>query len=277
MSVSIGIIGLGFVGGAIKHSFDKHFDIVSYDINPDKATVSSIADLADQCIFIFITLPTPMKEDGSCDLTNIHNVLSELNEYGDDNIIIIKSSIPPGTTKTLAKLYTNISIVFSPEFLTERNANEDFEKQEKVVLGGKPEHTEAVAHLFKKVCPIAHICETDFTTAEMVKFTINCFLAAKVSIFNELYQVCNKLDVDYDQMIALSLLDNRIGESHTKVPGWDGHFGFGGSCFPANVNIMIARAKELDIDMTVLKACWEKNLEVRPEKDWQQLKGRCIK
>jgi nucleotide sugar dehydrogenase len=280
MSNKIGIIGLGFVGGAVKHSFEKHFEIASYDIDPAKST-SSISGLVDECIFIFITLPTPMKKDGSCDLTNIHTVLNEMNEYNKNGyeeyrVAIIKSSIPPGTTKSLAAQYTNIQIVFSPEFLTERNANQDFEKQEKVILGGDPANTEAVAHIFKKVCPLAHICETDFTTAEMVKFTINCFLATKVSVFNELYQVCKKLDIDYDNMIALSLLDNRIGSSHTAVPGRDGHFGYGGSCFPANVNIMIARAKELGVDTKVLRACWEKNLEMRPEKDWEQLRGRAV-
>jgi nucleotide sugar dehydrogenase len=275
--MNIGIIGLGFVGGAVKHSFSKHFNIISYDINPIKSTISNIKSLVNKCKFIFITLPTPMNENGSCDLHHIHNTLEEINKHNNNNIVILKSSIPPGTTKIFANKYTNINIVFSPEFLTERNANNDFEKQEKVILGGEPKITEQVSHLFKQVCPLAHICETDFTTAEMVKFTINCFLATKISLFNELYQVCNKLNIDYDQMIALSLLDDRIGESHTQVPGWDGHFGFGGSCFPANVNIMIVKAKELDIDMKMLKACWEKNIEVRPERDWEQLKGRCVK
>jgi len=273
---SIGIIGVGYVGGAIKHSFEKHFKIESYDIDQSRSTAKSIKDIAYQCRYVFITLPTPMKKDGSCDLTIIRSVLDELNEWATSNIAIIKSSIPPGTTKLLAEEYSNIAIVFSPEFLTERNANQDFEKQDKVILGGHQKITEEVAHLFKKVCPLAHICETDWTTAEMVKFTINCFLAAKVSIFNELYQVCKKLDINYDNMIALSLLDDRIGESHTQVPGWDGHFGFGGSCFPANVNIMMARAKELGVDTKMLQACWEKNLEVRPEKDWEKLKGRSV-
>jgi UDPglucose 6-dehydrogenase len=275
MSSKIGIIGVGFVGGAVKHSFEKHFEILSYDIDPSKSTVPSINGLRD-CPFIFITLPTPMKEDGSCDLTNIHMALNELNKRAAGITAIIKSSIPPGTSKLLAGQYRNVSIVFSPEFLTERNANQDFEKQDKVILGGDPEDTEMVAHLFKKVCPLAHICETDFTTAEMVKFTINCFLATKVSIFNELYQICKKLDIDYDSMIALSLLDNRIGGSHTAVPGWDGHFGFGGSCFPANINIMIHTAKLLGVEPKVLEACWEKNLEMRPEKDWEKLKGRSV-
>lgn len=277
MKNSIGIIGLGFVGGAIKHSFEKHFNILSYDIDPQKSTVSDIQSMVTQCKFIFITLPTPMNTDGSCNLTNIHNALQDLHTHSNGNIAILKSSIPPGTTLVLADAYSNIDIVFSPEFLTERNANQDFEEQNKVILGGDPEITTQVAYLFKQVCPLAHTCETDFTTAEMVKFTTNCFLASKVSTFNEMYQICSKLGIDYDKMIALTLLDDRIGESHTKVPGWDGHFGFGGSCFPANVNILIARAKELGVDTKMLRACWEKNLEVRPEKDWEQLKGRCVK
>lgn len=274
---NIGIIGLGFVGGAIKHSFEKYFNILSYDIDKKKSTESNIQSLIRQCKYIFVTLPTPMKKDGSCDLSNIENILKEIDVYTTDNIIIIKSSIPPGTTDLFANKYNNIKFVFSPEFLTEKNANNDFANQNRIILGGHPNNTEQVMHIFKKVCPMAHICETDFTTAEMVKFTINCFLAVKISIFNELYQICKKLNINYNNMVALSLLDDRVGASHTEVPGWDGYFGFGGSCFPANINIMMTCAKELGIDTKILRASWEKNLEVRPEKDWEQLKGRCVK
>jgi UDPglucose 6-dehydrogenase len=274
---NIGIIGLGFVGGAIKHSFEKHFNILSFDIDKSRSTVLNIKLLAEKCKFIFITLPTPMNKDGSCDFTNIDNTLKEINNTIYKNIIIIKSSIPPGTTKSFSEKYNNINIVFSPEFLTERNANQDFENQDRIILGGQSEITTQVKNIFREVFMLASFYEVDYNTAEMIKFTINCFLAAKVSIFNELYQICKKLDIDYDKMLSLSLLDERIGKSHTSVPGWDNHLGFGGSCFPANINIMIARAQELGIDAKVLKACWEKNLEVRPEKDWEKLKGRAVK
>lgn len=274
---NIGIIGLGFVGGAIKYSFEKYFNIISYDIDTSKSNVSNIKSLTKQCKFIFITLPTPMNKDGSCDLSNIESSLKEINDCADNNIIIIKSSTPPGTTQYLSNKYNNINIVFSPEFLTERNANQDFVNQDKIIIGGLSKATEQVKNIFLQVFPNATISETDFTTAEMVKFTTNCFLAAKVSLFNEIYQVCNVLNIDYNKMIELALFDKRIGDSHTQVPGWDGLFGFGGSCFPANINIMIDCAKKLDIDMKMLKACWEKNLEVRPEKDWELLKDRCVK
>lgn len=276
MKQNIGIIGLGFVGGAIKHSFEKHFNILSFDLDIMKSNINSIKLLSKRCKFIFISLPTPMNSDGSCNITSIDNTLNEINIHSDKNILIIKSSIPPGTTKIFSETYKNIDIVFSPEFLTERNANQDFESQDKIILGGYPEVTTQVKNIFREVFTLASFYEVDFNTAEMIKFTINCFLAAKVSIFNELYQICKKLDIDYDKMLSLSLLDERIGKSHTSVPGWDNHLGFGGSCFPANINIMIARAQELGVDTKILKACWEKNLEVRPEKDWEMLKGRCI-
>jgi nucleotide sugar dehydrogenase len=275
--INLGIVGLGFVGGAIKHSFQKHYSIQSYDINPDKCDVANLWTLAQTCHFIFLALPTPMNKDGSCNLDNIEGILSELNRYHLDNIIIIKSSIPPNTTQIFCQRYKNLQLVFSPEFLTERNANQDFEQQDRIIIGGHPDVTRQVRDLFLPIFPKAQIEETDSTTAEMVKFTINCFLATKVSLFNEIFQFCQKLDVSYDEMIRLSLLDSRIGESHTAVPGWDGHFGFGGSCFPANVNIMISRAKELGIDPQMLRATWNKNLEVRPEQDWKKLKGRAVK
>jgi len=274
---NIGIVGLGFVGGAIKHSFKKHFIIKSYDLDPKKCNVSDLKSLTKQCKFIFITLPTPMNIDGSCNLDNIEFVLKEINKNSDNNIVIIKSSIPPGTTQQFSNKYQNIDIAFSPEFLTERNANQDFERQNRVIIGGESNITAQVKSIFAKIFPLAEIRETDPTTAEMVKFTINCFLATKISLFNELYQFCERLDISYSDMVGLTLLDERIGESHTAVPGWDDHFGFGGSCFPANVNIMISCAQELGIDAKMLKATWDKNMEVRPEKDWEKLKGRCIK
>jgi nucleotide sugar dehydrogenase len=272
----VGFIGLGFVGSAVKHTFEKVFATEVYDIVAEKATVSSPQELLHKTSIIFVALPTPINKDGTLNLTNIDSTLNKLNNHDNDNVIVIKSSLPPGTTQKLQDKYTNLKLVFNPEFLTERNAIEDFKSQNKVILGGKSEHTNIAKQYYAQALPYAEVYQTDMTSAEMVKFIINCFLAAKISFFNEMYQVCQKLSLDYSEVLNLTLLDKRIGESHTKVPGWDGHLGFGGSCFPANINILINEMRNLNLDASVLEAVWAKNLQVRPEKDWELLKGRCV-
>jgi UDPglucose 6-dehydrogenase len=110
----------------------------------------------------------------------------------------------------------------------------------------------------------------------MVKYVTNCFLATKVSFANEIKQICDKLDIDYDKVVEYSTKDKRLGTSHWAVPGHDGHFGFGLTCFPKDLNALIATATSLGVDPKVMIAVWEKNLEVRPEKDWEKLIGRAI-
>lgn len=275
---TLGIVGCGFVGTAVKRFFEKKFEVKVFDIISSKRTknVESLKDLAESRV-IFLALPTPIDMvTGQCNFEIINSTLKELNDLSIKSIIVLKSSIPPGKTNEFQEQFPNLKLVFNPEFLTERNANEDFKNQTKIILGGNEKHTGEVAYVYKEVKPSLTVHETDTNTAEMVKFTINCFLATKVSFFNEMYQVCQASNINYDDMIALTLLDKRIGESHTSVPGWDGRLGFGGSCFPANINIMIHKMLDFDIKPVILKATWDKNLEVRSEKDWESLKGRCV-
>ena len=110
----------------------------------------------------------------------------------------------------------------------------------------------------------------------MVKYFTNCFLATKVSFSNEIRQVCEKINVDYDKVVEYGLYDQRIGKTHFSSPGPDGKFGFGGSCFPKDINALISFAESAGMNPAVLKSVWNKNLEVRPEKDWEQLKGRAV-
>jgi nucleotide sugar dehydrogenase len=276
LSKTIGYIGLGFVGNAVKASFDKHFKSEVYDIDKAKSTTASAIELIQKCKTIFLALPTPIDNEGQCKLSIITELLDIINNHSNDTLIIVKSSVPPGTTAKFSEQFPNIKFVFNPEFLTERNSIQDFAGQDKIILGGSKKHTKLAKQIYRVVFETTPIYETDSTTAEMVKFMVNCCLAAKVSLFNEFYQITDKLNINYDEALNLTRLDKRIGESHCQVPGWDGHMGFGGSCFPANLNILINKAKELDIDPKILEACWNKNLEVRPERDWEKLEGRAF-
>jgi UDPglucose 6-dehydrogenase len=166
--------------------------------------------------------------------------------------------------------------VFSPEFLTERNSIEDFKTCSRVIFGGNQPDTQACVDLFKIIYPDKTYRQTDHRTAEVVKYYINTFLACKISFANEVKQICDSIEVEYNDVKELALLDERIGKTHLNVPGHDGNCGFGGTCFPKDLNSFIHFAELNKIDPIVLKSVWSKNLEVRINKDWESMPGRAV-
>jgi UDPglucose 6-dehydrogenase len=293
--MTIGIVGTGFVGSALLDTFGKHFAVVAYDKESDwhfagdqknKARIwTASISWADKLVRpmdgpIFVCVPTPMLPDGRCNRSIVLEVLNALDvaaeKVGRIVDVVIKSTVPPGTTEGWQATMGYLNLCFNPEFLRERYAAEDFANQSRVVLGGEREVTERVAEVYKVAMPEAVVVHTDATTAELVKYATNCFLAAKVSIANEFAQVCDKLGVNYDAMIRLAQLDKRLGNTHWDVPGHDCHWGFGGSCFPKDINAFIHVAESLGITPHTLKGAWETNLTVRPERDWEELKGRAV-
>ncbi len=271
---SIGIIGQGFVGTAVNEGLAKHYKIETYDIVKD-STCSSLEELYSKSNIIFLCLPTPMEKDGSCHLGIIEPVLKELNELGK-TIVVVKSTIPPGTTEKWNKRYTNIDIVFNPEILTEANSIEDFKNQNRIIVGGPRPATTKVARVFRKAFPKVPIIKTGSTYAEMVKYVTNTFLATKVSFANEMYEICEYLDIDYDKVIEYAMHDDRLGYSHWNVPGPDGDFGYGGHCFPKDVKALINVAQDLLIEPHMLIATDSKNNKIRNNRDWESQKGRAV-
>ena len=222
-----------------------------------------------------------MKKDGSCDTSIVEGVVKELNELAltrqcSNRIIAIKSTIPPGTTERLNEECKNIQVVFNPEFLTEANFIEDFKNQDRIIIGGPRPSATVVRRLFYKVFPKSHIIKTSSTIAEMVKYTTNTFLSVKVSFANEIKQICDGVGVDYDKVTEYATYDERLGKSHWSVPGPDGHYGIGGSCFPKDINALISFSDDLNLWLHTLKGAWMTNCEVRPEQDWKELKGRAV-
>ena len=144
-------------------------------------------------------------------------------------------------------------------------------------MGGSPGDTDAIAKLYQwRFGNYIPVIKTDFETAEMIKYMCNCFFATKVSYMNEMYQVADKIGANWEDCIEGFALDGRVGHSHLNVPGPDGKFGFGGSCFPKDIQAMMNFADSLGVSPNVLTGVWEKNLEVRPEEDWRKLKGRAV-
>ena len=273
--MKIGIVGQGFVGTAVNEGLKQHFQTETYDIAKD-STCKSIDELAIKSDVIFVCLPTPMKENGECYLGILEEVINDLNTTNRCKTIVIKSTIPPGTTEKFNEIYKNIDIVFNPEFLTEANSIEDFKNQNRIIIGGPRPATTKVRRIFAKAFPKVPIIKTGSTTAEMVKYFLNSFLATKVSFANEMYQICEGLNIDYDKVTEYAQYDERLGKSHLNVPGPDGDFGYGGHCFPKDVKALIQVAQELDITPKMLLATNSKNNDVRKNRDWEKQKGRAV-
>ena len=276
---NIGIIGNGFVGSAIASGFALHAKVFVYDADPKKS-INTFEEVM-KCDFIFIAVPTPMNinDENKIDLSIVRNVFDRINQYKKttESIFILKSTVLPRTTEQLAKEYSNLEIVFNPEFLTERSARLDFINASRIVLGGSPAACEKVSSLYRGRFPHTQIITTDSTSAEFVKYMCNCFFATKISYMNEMRQISDKLGLDWNNIIQGFLSDGRIGNSHIDVPGHDGYRGFGGKCFPKDINAFINFFKETNINPMVLSAAWNKNVEVREENDWEKIEGATSK
>ena len=284
---TIGIIGNGFVGKAVKESFKNHFDVFIFDTDKRKANVESLNELINKCRIIFLCLPTPMNlDDGSCHLGIVEDTLSKIDDWCDEmeyygleqRTIVIKSTIQPGTTEKWNQKYRKIDIAFNPEFLTEANSIEDFKNQNRIIIGSTRKVGAKIKSIYSKVFPKVPIIKTSSTIAEMIKYFTNCFLAMKVSYANEMYQICEKLDIDYDKVVEYAVRDERIGISHLNVPGPDGDYGFGGHCLPKDLNALINLSEKqgLGLNINVLKAALDTNNRVRTDRDWEQQKGRAV-
>ena len=273
--MNIGIVGQGFVGTALYEGLKQHFPLETYDI-AKPCTRKSLAELSESSDVIFVCLPTPMKKDGSCHIDIVESTLFSLDIIDECKTIVVKSTIPPGTTEKWNSLFGNIQIVFNPEFLTEANSIEDFKNQNRIIIGGPRPATTKVKRIFSKSFPKVPIIKTGSTTAEMVKYFLNSFLATKVSFANEMYQICDGLGIDYDKVIEYAKYDERLGKSHLNVPGPDGDFGYGGHCFPKDVKALIYTALEIGLLPKMLIATDEKNDQVRKNRDWENQKGRAV-
>lgn len=272
----IGIVGQGFVGSAIREGLKTFYPVMTYDIDESKCTSTHRA-VCENADIIFVCLPTPMRKSGECDTRILEDAIKrisiECENLKTNPVIVIKSTVPPGTTDKINS-ETFLNTCFSPEFLTEANSFSDFKNQSRIIIGGAG--ARKVKQMFRKPFPDISIVITKSNTAEMVKYFINCFLASKVIFANQMYDICETLQIDYDKVCEYALLDNRIGRSHFAVPGPDGDRGFGGHCFPKDVSGLSYVAKEKNVNIGFLRQVQESNYFYRSNKDWLEMKGRAV-
>ena len=292
----IGIVGFGYVGKSTARLFKDRYDTWAYDpayLKDGKfgqcfdndflengfgfisgQLASKLYQLAD-CDAIVICVPTPIGEDGACDTSIVESVLTELGKHKPDPLmplIILRSTVPPGTTERLAKK-AGLNVVFWPEFAgegkywTQYAFRDDAKAVPFVILGGDKPFTKRVVDLLVPILgPEKKYVQTSLQTAEMAKYMINTWLAVKVGFCNDVFDICEKLDVDYREARELWLLDPRINESHTAV--FPDSRGFSGKCIPKDSLALLRHAEKAgcrERELRMLRAAIEANQERRPE------------
>lgn len=251
----IGIIGFGFVGKAVCQ-LKKKYKIEIYDPNIEEYSNNFLAFSQD---IIIVCVPTPTINSG-VDLSYVESAVSKWSELKKEkSILVIKSTIPAGTVSYLCKKYSTENIVHNPEFLTQRTAERDFMEPLEIIVGGNTGCSEEIIKMYQNFYENKNIKYYSISAdqAELLKTLRNSFYATKVSFFNEVYDLCKKINIDYKQFIEVFTLDGThpwIGNQHVSVPGPDGLFGFGGACLPKDSQGLLELAKQNNIEMLVLEA-----------------------
>ena len=266
MFLKLGIIGNGFVGSAVANGFDK--DVEQFIVDPkfNDNTIEQLVTDFDPPL-IFLCLPTPQQESHQdVDVHSVRVVLKELETLKYKGICVIKSTITPDHLTSMKKVFA-IKLVYNPEFLTEANALEDFKNPSMQILGGKWKDCEAVekAYIRHSSVKVVPTFKTDLITASLIKYTINSWLATKVTFFNELNDLFVKsgTKVPWESFTDMLTRDERMGDTHMQVPGPDGDIGFGGHCFPKDTNALLYYAKLKKGELGVLKSAVDKNNKLR--------------
>jgi len=288
--MNIGIVGHGYVGKATKllGCRDDYSDlndniVLVYDVDESKRTPCDLQmkDLL-MCDVVFVCVPTPAMKDGSCDVSIVEKVVNDLKELEITNIVV-RSTVPVGTCERLG-------VSFMPEFLTEKKWEANFRNTTEWIVGvDSPKEggdVEILKVVLRKIFVTAkrnkkikgaNLVWASTREAEAAKLVRNSFLATKVAFCNEIYDWCQSTGINYNAIAQLIAMDNRIGSSHTQVPGPDGKKGFGGTCFPKDIKSLYHQMFNQGHDPIVIDAAIMRNETVdRPEKDWEEDKGRAV-
>lgn len=282
MIPTIGVIGNGFVGGALARGFSLTTDVKVFDLDPDLAT-HPYSEVVDQDL-LFLAVPTPMHKSGVCDTRILLQALNSLDlelEYKKSETkktVIIRSTIPPEFLSKVYSKYPNLSMIYMPEFLTERTADLDFIQSRRFIFGtaGGWDIPHKLHLLFETRFPRTPQRVMTWEAASLVKLGTNGFFTVKLSYFNELAQYADHLGEAAQPIIDEICNDGRIGISHNQVPGHDGDRGWGGHCFPKDNRSLAKCLEEKDIHPWMLNSAWTVNESVRKNKDWEEMKGRAV-
>jgi UDPglucose 6-dehydrogenase len=255
--MKIGIVGVGFVGTAVKLAYEK-VGIELVCVDPIKGYTATFIDL-NECSAVFVCVPSPVNEDGSCNTSYLEDVMQNLHDY--KNVIISKVTAPADIYLKLQQDHP--TLVHTPEFLRAAHAINDYQNQKFAIIGGLPDWCKVADEILRLAQPIEKSIHIPIGEACIVKYLENSFLATKVIFMNEIYNLCEVLGFNYDLVKAAIQLDTRQGHSHFDVPGPDGDLGFGGHCFPKDTSALLKYAKDYGVDLTVLRQAVNQNKIIR--------------
>jgi len=264
--MKIAIIGYGFVGRALEAGLKDN--VKTYLVDPLlKTDISDLKKFSPEIVFICV--PTPMSDDGSQDISILENVITQIKNIAKRPLIVLKSTVLPNHLSSIEKIIPEI--VYNPEFLREKYANEDFINSDLIIFGGLKKYTSLLADFYDNhtKCINKNFQFTDLISASLIKYSINSYLSTKVIFFNELNKLFNKAGAQdsWENFIKILSTDKRIGSSHMEVPGPDGRFGFGGACFPKDCNAFYSYSKDIHEPFTLLSNTISINNEIRKNYD----------
>lgn len=261
----IGVIGCGVVGGAVLQGFKNcGFKVFAFDkFKKEHDDVPQIFDT--EAIFVCVPTPTDL-ETGEQDISALEDTFALLRAQKYGGIIVVKSTVVPGTTQALAKKFGFLKVCHNPEFLTAARPFEDFMEQSSILVGSNDMNSAVeVGEIYFDAGFRSISFHASPTITELAKYFHNVFLSVKVSLCNEMFDICKKLNVDYDAVRYATISMNGIGHGHTAVPGPDGKFGFGGMCFPKDTSAFLTFAAAHGISMETLSGAVNGNHRRRPE------------
>lgn len=257
----IAVVGLGVVGMAVKRYFEdvlrlkRNHRLFLYDIDSKK----NFQDEINQGDIVFVCVSTPARSGGLCDLSAIESILSRIE---NNKIVVIKSTVPPGTTEKFQREHPHLKLLFNPEFLTEKQAWEDFIKPDRQIVGFTEKSLDA-AHFVLSLLPKAPFMspwgidtyqsvKITATEAEIIKYGSNVWFVRKINFANVLAQLSDSLakefvtKVSYEQIRLGMAADFRIGPSHLDIHH-NGYRGWGGRCFPKDLLAFLGSLKEMGL------------------------------
>lgn len=249
--MKVGIMGLGFVGGSVRQWFDNFTDheMFYYDLYKEIGSVEEV----NRAEVIFVAVPTPFHANGD-NLVGYNDsaVLEALANITDGHIVVIKSTVMPGSTQRFQEMYPKKTILFNPEFLREKTAHKDFNNPDRQIVGFATDAGRNAAYSVMELLPCApyeFVMRSE--NAELVKYFGNVFLAAKVIFANQMFDICQAIGANYDTVKDAAAKDSRIGASHLNVHDL-GYRGYGGSCFPKDTRALRQFARSLGVDTDFL-------------------------
>lgn len=250
---AVGIVGVGMVGGALRTYFEQR-GAAPFVFDSPKG-IGSLEEV-NRADVVFICVPTPFRTDGTG--SSIAHVEKALGDLTGEKIVVLKSTVPPGTTEKLQERFPRHKILFNPEFLVEERAIEGMLHPDRQIVGYTKQSKDVAKSVLDMLPKAPYERMMKAVEAEMVKYFGNTFLAIKVIFGCQMYELCQKLGIDYEAVRETGSADPRIGPSHLDV-FHGGYRGYGGKCIPKDTRALLQLADALGVDLSVLRQAEEFN------------------